>query len=83
MMTGQEMEFKAVQGLYDGMLKVSSSLLKLGIKDSDYELLIDDQQFEYLVSLIELTDTHNFKKFYKRSDDDSFTFSCFKVTRCV
>ena len=82
-MTGQEMEFKAVQGLYDGMLKVSSSLLKLGIKDSDYELVIDDQQFEYLVSLIELTDVHNFKKFYRRIDNDTFTFSCFKVSRVI
>lgn len=79
---GQIIEYKYVQDMYDGMLKMSSAMLKLGINTEKYELVLDDNEFEYLTHIIELSENHNFNKFYKRINKDEFSFSCFKVVRC-
>ena len=78
---GQEYEYKGVQQVLDGLLKISQGLGVVGITTDNWSVTIDDLDFQYLIHIIELTSTHNFSKFYKRTSENEFKFGGVLVKR--
>ena len=72
--TGQEKVYKAVQSLYEATLKAKQAMINLGVDVDKVVIEIGNEDFKYLVSIIELTNEHNFSKFYKRTSEMEFTF---------
>ena len=79
--SGQEYEYKGVQQILDGLLKASQGFGVVGITIDDWSVSIDDVDFQYLIHIIELTSTHNFSKFYKRTSENEFKFGGVLVKR--
>ena len=69
-MKGQEKEYQEIQNFFDSLLKTDE--IYVAMKSED---------FTYITTIIELTNTHNFSKFYKRINRDEFSLGGFKVKR--
>lgn len=78
--SGQEKEYQIIQTFFDGCLKIRSAFVKLGINGEVF-LSMCSGEFEYITRVIELTNEHNFSKYYCRVDKDSFTLGGVLVKR--
>ena len=80
-MKGQEKEYQQVQMFFDSLLKMDGALRRLDCDTQQSYIAMKSDDFSYITSIIELTNTHNFSKFYKRINDDEFTLGGFIVKR--
>ena len=82
-MKRQEKEYKEIQNFFEGLQQVGGCLKRLQMDNESYFIDMRNSEFEYITNVIELTDTHNFKKFYHRVDDHTFILGGVKVRRGV
>ena len=80
---GQDKEYKEIQKFFEGLQQVGGCLKRLQLEDNSYFIDMRNSEFEYITNVIELTDTHNFKKFYNRLDEHTFILGGVKVRRGV
>ena len=80
-MKGQEKEYKEIQKFFESLLSADGALKRLDVNTDDVYIAMKSSDFEYITHVIELTDTHNFSKFYKRLSDNEFVLGGFKVKR--
>ena len=78
-MKGQEKEYQQVQKFFESLLQIDGALKRLDCDTKQSYIAMRSEDFTYITSIIELTNTHNFSKFYKRINDDEFTFGGFTV----
>ena len=70
--SGQSQESQEVQKVLQALLQISGSLGRLDIPVETFKLVLDKQDWEYLIRVIEQNKTANFYKFYKREVNDNF-----------
>ena len=70
--SGQSQESQEVQKVLQALLQISGSLGRLDIPVEMFKLVLDKQDWEYLIRVIEQNKTANFYKFYKREVNDNF-----------
>ena len=80
-MNGQEKEYQQVQKFFDSLMQMDGALLRLNVDTQQTYIAMKSEDFTYISSIIELTDTHNFSKFYKRINEDEFVLGGFTVKR--
>lgn len=80
-MEGQEREYQQVQKFFESLLQMDGALRRLYCDTQQSYIAMKSEDFTYITSIIELTNTHNFSKFYKRISDDEFTLCGFTVKR--
>lgn len=80
-MEGQEIEYQQVQKFFESLLQMDGALRRLYCDTQQSYIAMKSEDFTYITSIIELTNTHNFSKFYKRISDDEFTLGVFTVKR--
>ena len=80
-MKGQEKEYQEIQNFFDSLLKADGALRQLNCETDEIYIAMKSEDFTYITSTIELTNTHNFSKFYKRINQDEFSLGGFKVKR--
>ena len=78
---GQTQEYLEIQKFFEGLLQTHAALRRLDVSTNECYISLVSYQFEYLTHVIELTDTHNFSKFYKRVNDDVFILGGMTVKR--
>lgn len=70
--SGQSQESQEVQKVLQALLQISGSLGRLDIPVETFKLVLDKQDWEYLIRVIEQNKTANFYKFYKREVNENF-----------
>lgn len=80
-MKGQEKEYQQIQKFFESLLQMDGALRRLNCDTQQSYIAMKSDDFSYITSIIELTNTHNFSKFYKRISDDEFTLGGFIVKR--
>lgn len=70
--SGQKLEEQQVQKLLQSLLQMSGGLGQLDIPVESYKLILNKNDWEYLVRVVEQHKTANFYKFYKREVNCNF-----------
>lgn len=69
---GQEIEYKEIQKIHEALMQINGAMRRLNIDTDEVELTLPKEEFVYIKHVIELTDNHNFKKYYKSLSDIKF-----------
>ena len=80
-MKGQEKEYQQIQKFFESLLQMDGALRRLDCDTQQSYIAMKSEDFTYITTIIELTNTHNFSKFYKRINQDEFSLGGFKVKR--